>query len=175
MNPKSKIQNPKSLLKVLQFGAQGLIPAVVQDAKTRQVLTLCYLNRAALKKSLETGTVHLFRRSQQRLAQKGETSGHIQVIREVRVDCEGKSLLLLVRQRVAACHAGYFTCYFSATRATSPATSDSSPHQDGSGRSAEERLTRRRCIDDGDPTIGSGVRAAHEARERHPGLWGALG
>lgn len=104
--------NPKFLLNVLRWNKQGLIPAVVQDAKTRQVLTLCYLNRAALKKSLETGTVHVFRRSQQRLMQKGETSGHIQVIREVRVDCEGKSLLFLVRQRIAACHTGYFTCYF---------------------------------------------------------------
>jgi len=85
---------------------------VIQDAATKQVLTLCYLNQAALEKSLETGTVYLFRRSLNRLMQKGETSGHIQQIREVRVDCEGNSLVVLVRQRVAACHAGYFTCYF---------------------------------------------------------------
>ena len=69
-------------------------------------------NEAALKKSLATGTVYLFRRSQNRLMQKGETSGHIQHIREIAVDCEGKSLVLLVDQRVAACHAGYFSCYF---------------------------------------------------------------
>jgi len=112
MNPKSKIQNQKSLLKILQFDERGLIPTVIQDVKTKQVLTLCYLNRAALKKSLATGTVYLFRRSQKRLMQKGETSGHIQLIREVLVDCEGKSLVFLVQQRVAACHAGYFTCYF---------------------------------------------------------------
>jgi len=85
---------------------------VIQDARTKQVLTLCYLNRAALRKSLATGTVYLFRRSQQRLMQKGETSGHIQAIRKVVVDCEGKSLVFLVQQRVAACHAGYFSCYF---------------------------------------------------------------
>ncbi len=91
---------------------EGLIPAIIQDAKTKQVLTLCYLNRAALQKSLERGMVYLYRRSQKRLMQKGEISGHIQLIQEVRVDCEGKSLLFLVRQRVAACHAGYFTCYF---------------------------------------------------------------
>jgi len=120
-NPKSKIENPKShrslsgfqaLVRRLRFGAQGLIPAVIQDAKTKQVLTLCYLNRAALRQSLSTGTVHVFRRSQNRLMQKGETSGHIQYLREVRLDCEGKSLVLLVAQRVAACHEGYFTCYF---------------------------------------------------------------
>ena len=97
---------------VLQFNDQGLIPAVVQDAKTKQVLTLCYLNREALEKSLKEGKVYVFRRSQGRLMLKGETSGHIQVIKEIRVDCEGKSLVLLVSQKVAACHAGYFTCYF---------------------------------------------------------------
>ena len=102
----------RALLAVVQFNDQGLIPAVIQDAKSAQVLTLCYLNREALKKSLATGTVWLFRRSQNRLMQKGETSGHIQVIREVLADCEGKSLVLKVTQHIAACHAGYFTCYF---------------------------------------------------------------
>ena len=126
-NPKSKIprpdshqsrggQNPKSayraLASVLKFDERRLIPTVIQDAKTKQVLTLCYLNRQALKKSLETGTVYVFRRSQQRLMRKGETSGHLQIIRQVLIDCEGKSLVLLVRQRVAACHAGYVSCYF---------------------------------------------------------------
>jgi phosphoribosyl-AMP cyclohydrolase len=101
-----------ALMKVLRFNEQGLIPAVIQDAASKQVLTLCYLNRDALEKSLAEGKVYVYRRSQQRLMLKGETSGHIQRIREVRVDCEGKSLVLLVRQRVAACHAGYFTCYF---------------------------------------------------------------
>ncbi len=102
----------RALRRALRFNEQGLIPAVIQDAKTRQVLTLCYLNEAALRKTLATGTVHVYRRSQQRVMQKGETSGHIQRIHEVRVDCEGKSLVLLVRQQVAACHAGHFTCYF---------------------------------------------------------------
>jgi len=101
-----------ALLRALRFNDQGLIPAVIQDRKTSKVLTLCYLNRAALKKSLATGTVYLFRRSQHRLMQKGETSGHIQRIRKVFVDCEGQSLVLVVDQHVAACHAGYFTCYF---------------------------------------------------------------
>ena len=101
-----------ALLDVVRFDEQGLVPTVIQDAASGQVLTLCYLTRDALAQSFSTGTVHVFRRSQQRLMQKGETSGHIQVIREVRVDCEGKSLVLKIRQHVAACHAGYFTCYF---------------------------------------------------------------
>ena len=104
--------NANMLQMALQFNDQGLIPAVVQDAKTKQVLTLCYLNREALERSLKEGKVYVFRRSQRRVMLKGETSGHVQLIKEVRVDCEGKSLVLLVRQKVAACHAGYFTCYF---------------------------------------------------------------
>ena len=107
-----RIAGIEALLRVVKFNEQGLIPAIVQDAKAKQMLTLCYLNEAALRKSLETGTVHVFRRSQNRLMQKGETSGHIQAIREVAVDCEGKSLLLVVRQHVAGCHTGHFDCYF---------------------------------------------------------------
>lgn len=97
---------------MLRFNEQGLIPAIIQDAKSKQAITLCYVNRAALTKSLAEGKVYVFRRSQNRLMLKGETSGHVQLIKEVRVDCEGKSLLVLVRQRVAGCHAGYFSCYF---------------------------------------------------------------
>ena len=113
-HPQSTIHNPQyaALLKVVHFNEQGLVPTVIQDAKSRQVLTLCYLNRDALEKSLREGKVYVFRRSQNRLMLKGETSGHIQTIRKVFVDCEGKSLVFLVEQRVAACHAGYFTCYF---------------------------------------------------------------
>ena len=116
-NRKSKIPSdsptqPPALLNALHFDAQGLIPAVIQDTKSRQVLTLCYLNRDALEKSLSEGKVYVFRRSQNRLMLKGETSGHIQTIRKVFVDCEGQSLVLLVSQQVAACHAGYFSCYF---------------------------------------------------------------
>ncbi|OGX33172.1 MAG: phosphoribosyl-AMP cyclohydrolase [Omnitrophica WOR_2 bacterium RIFCSPHIGHO2_12_FULL_64_13] len=100
-----------NLKSVLQFDGRGLIPTVIQDAKSKKVLTLCYLNQEALSKSLQTGKVYVFRRSQNRLMLKGETSGHVQPITRVQVDCEGKSLLFLVRQHVAACHEGYFSCY----------------------------------------------------------------
>lgn len=117
-NPTSDIQHPtfsgEALLRVLRFDEEGLIPAVIQEAKSRQVLTLCYMNRQALRQSLETGKVYVFRRSKRRVMLKGETSGHLQRIQEVRVDCEGQSLLLLVTQRVAACHAGYGSCYYRA-------------------------------------------------------------
>ena len=108
----TKFQKMAALLKVVQFNDQGLVPAVIQDARSKRVLTLCYLNRDALRRSLSEGMVYVFRRSQNRLMLKGETSGHIQLIRKVEIDCEGKSLILHVQQRVAGCHAGYFSCYY---------------------------------------------------------------
>jgi phosphoribosyl-AMP cyclohydrolase len=101
----------KRLLQELNFKNE-LIPAVIVDAESKEVLTLCYLNEEALKKTLETGIVHLFRRSKGRLMKKGETSGHTQSVREVLVDCAGNSLVIKVDQTVAACHKGYFSCYF---------------------------------------------------------------
>lgn len=100
----------KSLLK---FDATtGLIPAIIQDAKSQKVLTLCYLNDIALRATLETGFIHLFRRSQNKLMKKGETSGHTQAVKEFRIDCEGKSILFVIDQHVAGCHKGYLSCYF---------------------------------------------------------------
>ena len=106
-----KTGSKQAFLRVVQFDEHGLIPTVVQDVKSKRVLTLCYLNREALERSLQEGKVYVFRRSQGRLMLKGETSGHIQLIRRVAVDCEGRSLLFLVQQRVAACHQGYSSCY----------------------------------------------------------------
>lgn len=107
-----------TLLSVLQFNDQGLIPAIIQDVPSKRVVTLCYLNREALKKTLTEGKVYVFRRSQNRLMLKGETSGHIQTVVRVEPDCEGKSLTIHVRQKVAGCHTGHFSCYF---RRLSPA------------------------------------------------------
>ena len=97
---------------LVKFDAQGLIPAIIQDRKTQRVLTLCYMNEIALRATLENGSIHLFRRSQNKLMKKGETSGHTQEVKEFRLDCEGKSLLFLIDQKVAGCHKGYFSCYF---------------------------------------------------------------
>ena len=96
----------------LNFDQKGLIPSIIVDAPSGAVLTLCYMNRDALIKTLETGKVHVFRRSKGRLMIKGETSGHIQIVKEIRADCDGNSLVILVEQKVAACREGYFTCYF---------------------------------------------------------------
>ncbi len=100
------------LLEKLRFDEKGLIPSVIVDAQDGQVLTLCYMNKEAVAKTIETGKVHVFRRSQNRLMVKGETSGHIQTVRRVFFDCEGNSLVFTVEQQVAACHAGYKSCYY---------------------------------------------------------------
>ena len=92
--------------------ATGLIPAIIQDQKTQKVLTLCYMNDIALRATLDNGYIYLFRRSQNKLMKKGETSGHTQKVVEFRMDCEGKSLLFVIEQKVAGCHKGYFSCYF---------------------------------------------------------------
>ncbi len=105
-----EFNNIKSRLK---FDAQtGLIPAIIQDEASGKVLTLCYMNDTALKATLEKGFIYLFRRSQNKLMMKGETSGHTQAVREFRMDCEGKSLLFIIEQKVAGCHKGYLSCYF---------------------------------------------------------------
>lgn len=100
------------LISRLRFDKDGLIPAVIVDASTNQALTLCYMNEEALNKTIETRKIHLFRRSKNRLMLKGESSGHIQTVKEIYLDCEGNSLVFKVRQYVAACHAGYKSCYF---------------------------------------------------------------
>ena len=102
----------KPFIEKLNFNEKGLIPAIIQDSASGKVLTLCYMNREAIEKSLEEGKIYLFRRSKDRLMLKGETSGHIQVIKELFVDCANNSLLFKIEQKVAACHAGYFTCYY---------------------------------------------------------------
>ena len=96
----------------LNFSDKGLIPAIIQDSKTNKVLTLCYMNKDALLKTLEEGKIYVFRRSKNRIMLKGETSGNIQVVKEALIDCAENSILFRVEQKVAACHEGYFTCYF---------------------------------------------------------------
>ena len=96
----------------LNFDEEGLIPAVIQDAETSRVLTLCYMDREALEKTLKEGKIFVFRRSKGKVMLKGETSGCVQTVKEVSVDCADNSLLFKVEQEKAACHEGYFSCYF---------------------------------------------------------------
>ncbi|MEM1538820.1 MAG: phosphoribosyl-AMP cyclohydrolase [Candidatus Bathyarchaeia archaeon] len=89
----------------------GLIPVVVQDVNSKEVLMLAYTNKEALKRTLETGNAHYWSRSRQKLWMKGETSGNIQRIREIIVDCDYDALLFIVEQKGNACHTGERTCF----------------------------------------------------------------
>jgi len=96
----------------LKFDEKGLIPAVIQDEKSGRVMTLCYMNREALERTIETGLVHVFRRSAGELQMKGATSGNTQAVRSISADCEGKSLLIRIDPAGPGCHKNYFSCYF---------------------------------------------------------------
>ncbi len=89
----------------------GLLPAVAQDADSGEVLMLAYVSREALARTRETGLAHYYSRSRDELWQKGQTSGHVQHVAEVRVDCDGDALLYLVSQEGGACHTGYESCF----------------------------------------------------------------
>ena len=95
----------------VRFDAQGLIPAVVQEATTGEVLMVAWMNAEALERTLATRSTHFWSRSRQALWQKGETSGHRQHVKEVRLDCDGDTLLVKVDQEGAACHTGDRTCF----------------------------------------------------------------
>lgn len=96
----------------LNFGRDGLIPAVIQDTESGAVLMVGFMNEAALAATRATGRTHFWSRSRGKLWRKGETSGHEQVVEEIYVNCEQNSLLVTVRQIGAVCHDGYATCYY---------------------------------------------------------------
>ena len=113
-NPVQLGQRAIAELPKLKLTQDGLIPAIVQDAKSRRVLMMAWMNEASLKATLQTGLMNYWSRSRQQFWVKGETSGHVQRVRELRVDCDGDCLLLMVEQTGAACHEGYRTCFFRA-------------------------------------------------------------
>ena len=98
-------------LSQIAFDANGLVPCVTQDWSTGEVLTLAYMNREALERTLETGEMHFWSRSRQELWHKGETSGNVQRVRSLRFDCDADALLALVEPAGPACHTGERTCF----------------------------------------------------------------
>ncbi|MDR0828455.1 MAG: phosphoribosyl-AMP cyclohydrolase [Desulfovibrio sp.] len=93
--------------------AGGLIPAIAQDAESGEVLMLAYMNEEAWKKTLESGEAHYWSRSRKSLWHKGGTSGHVQKVKSIRLDCDSDALLLGIKQiGGAACHEGYQSCFF---------------------------------------------------------------
>ncbi len=108
----------------LRFDANGLIPAIAQDAENGQILMHAYMNAEAVARTLETGLAHYYSRSRQRLWRKGEESGHVQRVRAILYDCDEDALLLKVDQAVAACHTGNRSCFYRAPPAEGMAPAD---------------------------------------------------
>jgi phosphoribosyl-AMP cyclohydrolase len=98
------------------FNQDGLIPAIAQQHDTGEVLMLAWMNREALDETVATGRVCYYSRSRQKLWRKGETSGQVQQLVELRLDCDGDTILLLVDQQGVACHTGRRNCFFRAVR-----------------------------------------------------------
>lgn len=96
----------------IKFNSSGLIPAIVQDAETKDVLMLAYMNKESMQLTLDTGETIFWSRSRKELWHKGETSGNIQRVVEIRVDCDQDTLLILVHPAGPACHTGNQTCFY---------------------------------------------------------------
>ncbi len=96
----------------LKFTADGLIPAIIQEQSTGRVLMMAWMNRASLEKTVESGKTHFWSRSRQKFWMKGESSGHVQVVKDIAFDCDGDALLIQVEQTGVACHEGFRSCFF---------------------------------------------------------------
>ncbi|UZJ40996.1 phosphoribosyl-AMP cyclohydrolase [Prosthecochloris sp. SCSIO W1101] len=102
----------KDFLESVKFDADGLVPAIVQDHETGKVLMMAWMNRESLEMSLKKGKACYWSRSRQKLWLKGESSGNMQEIHDILIDCDGDTLLLKVSQKGGACHVGYHSCFY---------------------------------------------------------------
>lgn len=96
----------------IKYNAQGLVPAIVQDIRSRQVLMMAWMNAKSLSLTQQTGKAHFWSRSRQQLWEKGATSGNRMQVDEIRVDCDGDTLLLFVTPAGPACHTGQVSCFY---------------------------------------------------------------
>jgi len=105
----------------IRFDERGLVPCVAQDAESGEVLTLAYANEESLRLTVETGEMHFYSRSRERIWRKGEESGNVMVLRQLRYDCDGDAILALVEPKGPACHTGNRTCFYRELEAGEPA------------------------------------------------------
>ncbi len=103
-------------LAAIAFNAEGLVPVIAQAEGTGEVLMMAWMNRAAVEETLTTGRVCYYSRSRGKLWRKGESSGQVQQLRELRIDCDGDTLLVIVEQAGVACHTGRRSCFYRAAR-----------------------------------------------------------
>jgi phosphoribosyl-AMP cyclohydrolase len=101
-----------NFLDQLKFNEDGLIPAIIQEQATGRVLMMAWMNRASIESTIKTGKTHFWSRSRQKFWMKGESSGHVQSVKDIAFDCDGDTLLIQVEQIGAACHEGYRSCFF---------------------------------------------------------------
>jgi len=99
-------------LENLKYDSNGLIPAIIQDHATGQVLMFAFMNKVAVEKTVETGKTHFYSRSRGKQWLKGESSGHVQHVKSINTDCDKDVLLVRVEQVGAACHDGYYSCFY---------------------------------------------------------------
>ncbi|WP_139905544.1 phosphoribosyl-AMP cyclohydrolase [Clostridium thermarum] len=99
-------------IKNLKYNAEGLIPAIVQHYQSKEVLMLAYMNEESIRLTLRTGKTWFWSRSRQKLWNKGESSGHFQYVKDIFIDCDQDTLLILVDQIGPACHTGSFSCFY---------------------------------------------------------------
>jgi phosphoribosyl-ATP pyrophosphohydrolase/phosphoribosyl-AMP cyclohydrolase len=154
-------------LSTIKFDAEGLVPVVAQESRSGDVLMLAYANRDALRQTRSSGLAHYYSRSRRALWQKGETSGHVQRVRQIRVDCDGDTVLYRVSQTGPACHTGESTCF--ATLVTPDGDAAHTPDTGGHVLSrVAERIGDRaavrpqgsytvKLLDDGAPAIAQKV------------------
>jgi phosphoribosyl-ATP pyrophosphohydrolase/phosphoribosyl-AMP cyclohydrolase len=102
----------KESIDAIKWDEQGLIPAIVQDADTKDVLMMAYMNAEALQRTIDKGETVFWSRSRQAFWHKGETSGNIQTVLDIRIDCDADTLLILVEPAGAACHTGENSCFY---------------------------------------------------------------
>jgi phosphoribosyl-AMP cyclohydrolase len=119
MIPEMRILGPfhfstqtKTMISQFKYNADGLIPAIVQDASSKRVLMMAWMNEQSIRMTLEKGTMCYWSRSRKKLWLKGETSGHVQRVRQWFVDCDKDTLLFEVEQTGGACHTGFESCFF---------------------------------------------------------------
>ena len=104
------------VVEILPFNADGLLPAIAQQFDSGEVLMMAWMNREAMDETLSTGRVCYFSRSRQKLWRKGESSGQVQMLKDMRFDCDGDTVLLVVDQTGPACHSGRRNCFYNAVR-----------------------------------------------------------
>lgn len=100
------------MINKIRFDERGLVPAIIQDYQSGQVLMMAYMNEESLRKTIESGKTWFYSRSRQQLWMKGETSGHIQTVKDMFYDCDEDCLLIKVEQSGAACHTGHYSCFY---------------------------------------------------------------